>query len=299
MSASVCTMQKIGLLTFDGYPDLSPDDQLLFAQLSEQNIPYEIVNWNQVQPQDIRCTHLWIRSPWDYYLHIERFLSFLSECKNQGIELINSLPVIQWNYKKEYLFDIEKWGCPIVPSMIARDVQELESLQASLRDKKWTRVVLKPTVSGSSFKTYLCDTDSADFKEKALDVLSTHSLLVQPYLQSIQTLGELSLIYFSNGKECTYSHSVIKQPKDKDFRVQTEFGGSTEPFAITKPLDELSRKLLKNISHPWLYARVDVVDWENQPLISELEMIEPALYLKHHLDASANACRALKKYLLQ
>lgn len=297
MSSSICPMQKVGLLTFDGHPDLSPDDQLLFAQLRSQNIPYEIINWNRMEPRGLRCTHLWIRSPWDYYLHLDRFLNYLTECKKHGIELINSLPLVQWNCKKDYLFDIEKWDCSIVPSKIIHRVEDIPLLTESLRQKNWKRVVLKPTVSGSSFKTYLCDLDDADFNAKALDILSTHSLLAQPYLESIQTLGELSLIYFNDGKKFFHSHSVIKQPKDKDFRVQTEFGGSTMPFVITKELETLSERVLSQIHHKWLYARIDVVDWENQPLISELEMIEPSLYLKYNSDAPAKACGALKAYL--
>jgi glutathione synthase/RimK-type ligase-like ATP-grasp enzyme len=290
-------MQKVGILTYDGHAQLSPDDQLFLPYLEQLKIPFSIVNWNQQSPSEIDCTHLLIRSPWDYYLKIEEFLAYLVACEQKGIQIINSLPLVLWNYQKNYLHDLERLELPIVPSLIIEDRAQLTILPSLLAAKKWSKIVLKPTISGSSFKTYLCETNSSDWLDKANDILSTHSLLVQPYLASIESEGEVSLIYFQQFSKIEYSHAVLKKPKSSDFRVQVEYGGHTQAYKPEPFLMELAVNVLKQLPHPWLYARIDLVDWKNSPLISEVEVIEPSLYFNYSSEAPQKFVKALQSQL--
>ena len=56
--------------------------------------------------------------------------------------------------------------------------------------------------------------------------------MVQPFLKNIIDEGEYSLFYF-DGK---FSHSVLKKPKEKDFRVQEEHGGDIQPFKVSSEM---------------------------------------------------------------
>jgi glutathione synthase/RimK-type ligase-like ATP-grasp enzyme len=94
-----------------------------------------------------------------------------------------------------------------------------------------------------------------------------------------------------------YSHSVLKKPKNADFRVQTEFGGHTQSFSPNRQLTDLAENVLTKLPHPWLYARIDVVDWQNSPLISEVEVIEPSLYLSFDSQAPQRLALAVQSEL--
>ncbi len=290
-------MQKVGFLTFDGHPSLSPDDQLFVPYLQKHNVWAEIVNWNLTPADQLTCQTLVIRSPWDYYLHLDSFLKYLKDCARQNIRILNPLPLVEWNAKKDYLLDLQTAGIEIVQSFLIRSTEQMPQLISHVREQNWSQVVLKPTVSGSSFKTFLCKNNESEIKQKAEEVLSTHQLLAQPYLSSIATQGEVSLIYLNDGQKTISSHGVLKKPKRDDFRVQTEFGGRTEAFPILPSLDTLARKILATVTEPWLYARVDLVDWQNRPLLSELEMIEPSLYFEFSKEAPQKFCQTLETFL--
>lgn len=290
-------MQKIGFLTFDGHPSLSPDDQLFLPYLQKHNIQAEIINWNLTPASEITCEVVVIRSPWDYYLKLDPFLKYLQDCSLRKIRILNALPLVEWNAKKDYLFDLQNAGFDIVPSILIRSEESIPQLLTAIQEKKWSQVVLKPTVSGSSFKTFLCENRNSDIQQRAQDILSTHQLLAQPYLTTIETQGEVSLIYLNDGQKTSFSHAVLKKPKHNDFRVQTEFGGQTEAFPLSPSLDVLARKILATVKEPWLYARVDLVDWQNKPLLSELEMIEPSLYFEFNQQAPQKFCQTLATFL--
>lgn len=76
-----------------------------------------------------------------------------------------------------------------------------------------------------------------------------------------------------------WSHSVLKRPARGDFRVQEELGGQSLPQEAPPELRALGSACLAEAPAPVLYARVDAVQTPAGPLLMELELIEPALYL--------------------
>jgi glutathione synthase/RimK-type ligase-like ATP-grasp enzyme len=100
--------------------------------------------------------------------------------------------------------------------------------------------------------------------------------MVQPFLKNIIDEGEYSLSFF-DGK---FSHSVLKKPKEKDFRVQEEHGGNIQPIKISPELMLIAENIIKKLSTIPLYGRVDLVRTkQNEFALMELELIEPSLYL--------------------
>lgn len=104
-------------------------------------------------------------------------------------------------------------------------------------------------------------------------------MLAQPFVKSVTTSGEISLIFFAG----EYSHSVLKTPKPGDFRVQEEHGGQIQSFEPDREIIEFAIRTLRSVPGDTLYARVDVVLLSNdQPALMEVELIEPSLYLSYN-----------------
>jgi glutathione synthase/RimK-type ligase-like ATP-grasp enzyme len=110
-------------------------------------------------------------------------------------------------------------------------------------------------------------------------ILARHGAMVQPFLPSLESDGELSLVFV----EGAFAHAVRKRPALGDFRVQSLWGGTArheEPSAAEREVAELA---MAQLGDPPLYARVDLVeDLNSRPCLIELELIEPNLYLTEH-----------------
>ncbi|MES2965139.1 MAG: hypothetical protein V4760_14735, partial [Bdellovibrionota bacterium] len=143
---------------------------------------------------------------------------------------------------------------------------------------------MKPTVSATAELTYRLDS-TKDLEKIVNGVLERSALILQPYVESIEPDGEISLIYFKVAGKIRYSHSVMKKAKRGEYRVQEEFGGSVEKFNPSSDAMNAAKKALDAIPHEWAYARVDLVDWTTRPKVGELELIEPELFFRLHSDA--------------
>ena len=101
--------------------------------------------------------------------------------------------------------------------------------------------------------------------------------MIQPYLPTIETEGETSLLFFG-GK---LSHVVNKRPVPGEFRVQVQYGGGY--VALPEPPPgalALAEKTLAAIGEDLLYARIDMApDTDGGWLLMEAELIEPDFYL--------------------
>ena len=101
--------------------------------------------------------------------------------------------------------------------------------------------------------------------------------MVQPFMPNIVSEGEFSLFYFGG----EYSHTILKTPKPKDFRVQEEHGGIIKAVQPTDKLLKAGQKVFEFIAPKPLYARIDFVrDAADDFALMELELIEPALYFR-------------------
>jgi len=120
----------------------------------------------------------------------------------------------------------------------------------------------------------------------ALDALAAAGdALVQPYVPTIASAGELSVVLF----EGEVSHAVRKVPAPGALLVQIEHGGTYEPLeAVPADAADLARWVVAAVGHDLLFARVDLlVDEVGSWLVSELEVTEPGLFL-HLVDEAAD-----------
>ncbi len=217
------------------------------------------------------------RTIWDYFERFDEFWPWLQRIQNQT-QLINPMELLEWNIDKAYLFDLAQRGIPVVPSVLVKK-GETRSLSAMAAQNNWTDLVVKPTIAGGGYLTYKYGADELDQRQTQFDALvQDRDMLVQGYIPSITTRGEASLMVFGG----VFTHSILKRAKTGDFRVQDDFGGSVHPYEHTPDDVALAQKVMAQCSGVPAYGRVDIV-WNehHEPMVSELEIIEPELWVRN------------------
>jgi glutathione synthase/RimK-type ligase-like ATP-grasp enzyme len=290
--------KKIAFATNSHTFPSTPDDRRVIELALSEGYMIESVIWDQDKIKKLKEFDLIIlRSIWDYHKKFEQFQSWLDEIQTHQIPLLNSIPVIRWNSSKAYLFKLEKERVPIIPTWLVRE-EDLDQVLFDTKNGFGDKIILKPIISASSDLTFLISRENRDeIREKLRVIQERCPALLQPFCESIQMIGEFSLIFFKSGETIEFSHAVLKKPSHSEFRVQTEYGGSTEPISPSIEMKEIGRKALEQVKHPWLYARVDFVLMGNQPCVGELEMIEPLLYFQYDSDAPMRFLKHLKNHL--
>ena len=215
---------------------------------------------------------------WGYHLRFAEWLALLERMEQPGAPLMLNPPaLLRWNSDKSYLGGLAAAGVPTVASRTvdALDEAALTAARATFGDE----LVVKPLVSAAADDTFRIGPDGpipASVRGKRM--------LVQPFMPSIASAGEYSLMLFG----AAFSHAIVKRPKPGDFRVQPHLGGSETPCAPPAGAIDLAKAALAAAPAPATYARVDMVEGANGALqIMELELIEPALWLQHAPDAGA------------
>lgn len=264
------------------------DDDLAVGPLSELGVDVTTLSWRQTTRKWSEFKAVIIRTPWDYQTSPDKFLGVLSEIEEQT-RLENPLEIVRWNLEKTYLSDMDERGVRIVPSVW--DARYSKGEFDRWRDVLCSdELIIKPTVSATAEHTYRLDA----YDRSLEDIFENRAFLVQPFLPSIVDEGEYSLFYF-NGR---YSHAINKSPKADDFRVQEEHGGI---ITAIEPDDELlsrGSKAIGQIARDLLYARVDLVrDADGEMCLMELELIEPALYLRMDDEAPKRFAHAIHQRL--
>jgi glutathione synthase/RimK-type ligase-like ATP-grasp enzyme len=152
-----------------------------------------------------------------------------------------------------------------------------------------SEIVVKPAVGINSNGTMRSAPDDPALAQHLLRLLNTGDALVQPFVPAILSTGEVSLVFLGS----RYSHAVRKLPRDGDFRVQDNHGGSVQPYAPSAKEIETALAALAVAPAPTTYARVDVVDLHGTPAVMELELIEPELFLRFYPTAVETLARRL------
>jgi len=207
---------------------------------------------------------------WGYHRDHARWLRACETWGRAGVPLSNPASVLAWNSDKRYLAELAGRGIAIPPTTFADELSQ--ALVERVFDETGAdELIVKPAVSGGAWKTRRLR------RGQPAGEGAGATMLVQPYLPTIETEGETSLLYFGG----RLAHAVNKRPVDGEFRVQEEFGGR---YALLAPAPAgavaLAERVLAAIEEPLLYARIDMVpDADGRWLLMEAELIEPDFYL--------------------
>ncbi len=226
---------------------------------------------------------------WGYHHNHARWLRACATWGREAVAMCNPARVLAWNSDKRYLLELAARGVAVPPTMAIERVTR-ERLDAAFDATGAEELIVKPAVSGGAWKTRRVRRGDAIDDLVAADAAAT-TMLIQPYLPTIESEGETSLLFFGG----RLSHVVNKRPPSGEFRVQEEFGGLYT--LLEQPPDgalALAERTLAAIDAPLLYARVDLVpDAEGRWLLMEAELIEPDFYLGVDPARGAGFARAL------
>lgn len=257
---------RCAFLTSKELPNLIAEELVAVALLRHKNMIVDFVVWNDKVDWNVYDCAV-IRTTWDYYLHSQEFLDVLQKIHDSRCRLFNSVEIVKWNTDKRYLLELEQKRVTVIPTAIVQDVRK-ENWREYATKWKTQKLVVKPVISAGAYHTYVIDVENVP----QIPVIEV-PYMVQPFLPNVVAEGEWSFMFFG-GK---YSHAVIKRPKQNDFRVQEEHGGSTEAIDAQEGDLQEAQKVIAAIPKQ-LYARVDMIRYRGKLHLIELELIEPQLF---------------------
>ena len=262
---------RVVLATCRPKPALTASDGHLAEALRRAGATVLAMPWDEIDPgreDGLVC----LRSTWDYHLRWDEFRDWIEGFGQRG-RLWNPPETVLWNADKSYLRDLAARGIalPRTEWLVPGERPDITRL---LGEWGLTRAVLKPRISATAFGTHVVSRETRLGAEEWA-ALERSGCLLQAFVPEIQSRGEVSLVFLHDG----FSHAVLKRPGAGDFRVQMDFGGTLEPTAPADATVAFGRAVLRTAGRPWVYARVDLVETEAGPVLMELELIEPDLFL--------------------
>ena len=211
---------------------------------------------------------------WDYFNHYSEFLAWLDRLERLGVPLRNSIKTVRWNSDKHYLVEMLEQGAPVAPLKLISSDSEFKTIAQEL--SRHQKILLKPAVSGGAKKTLVyTPNDLEKCLQDAREILRECPVIVQPFIEGISA-GEWSFFFFGD----TFSHAILKLPKEGDFRAHKLFGAQNIAKNPTQAQIDEAKAILQYVPEKPHYARVDGVYVDDKLLLIELELIEPYLYLE-------------------
>jgi len=265
----------VALVTWRELPDLDPDDRPLAADLREAGLEVAIAAWDDPEFDWSSAAVALLRNPWDYFHRLDEFLAWADRA-SAATTLLNPLTLVRWNLHKRYLVELAARGAPVVPTELLTRGAEVD-LGRLAAGRGWDDLVLKPAVSADSWETHrLRGAEIGGVGREIVErLLPERDLLVQPFLPAVEDAGERCLVHIDG----ELTHAVRKNPLTRGGR----WAGLPEGTPVEPEPDEIAaaRRVLQaaRLESP-LYARVDLVRAAGgEPLLLELELVEPTLFL--------------------
>lgn len=286
---------RVALATCREFGQLDADDRLVIPALAERGVRAEPAVWDDPTVDWAGYDLVVIRSTWDYIDRRDDFLAWAGSVPN----LVNGPEVLRWNTDKRYLHELAQAGVPVVPTEWLDPGDDVILPTVG-------EYVIKPAISAGSRDTGRFDLSHPTHRELAVE--HAHDLLrrgatamVQPYLDSIDTVGETALLFMAG----QYSHAIRKAPllAGPDTAVEGLFRVEkiTPRQASRVELDTAEAVLAAvpgKASCELLYARVDLIpDADGTPVLLELELAEPSLFLAHDDRAAGRFAAAIGTHL--
>jgi hypothetical protein len=299
-------LHRLAILSCSNLPSWEVDDRPLIEDLGALGVEVSTLPWDADAAWGDFDGAL-IRTPWDYTPRAAEFLERI-DAIGAATRLWNPPEVVRWNLDKRYLRALEAAGIPMLPTAWI-DFDDRNGAWNAERIADWLgargaeRGFLKPVVGASALGTLRFDRADA---AAAVDHLATtphrEGFILQPYLDQVESLGEVSAIVFDG----EFSHGVRKIPVAGDYRVQDDYGASDRPEEFGAAARRLSLDTVAaaerelGLDRPLLYARVDFLEGANGDLwLTELELVEPSLFFRHHRGGATALARAVAARLAE
>jgi hypothetical protein len=288
-------MPVVLLATCAELPDGDEDGSILVDTLTGFGVSARWAAWTDPEV-DWAAGLVVLRSTWDYTANLDAFLSWIS-----GLPRVaNPAAVVRWNTDKVYLAELAAAGVPTVPTEIAPP-----GVTPTLPTD--VEFVVKPSVGAGSRGVGRFTADRADAAAAHVAELQAagRTALVQPYLGAVDTAGETALVYIDGA----FSHAVRKGAMlaagqlaphplqaaagatKADTPTHVDAGGglyveekitSRNPEAAELAVGAAAVEAVRaRFGSDQLYTRVDLLPSPDGPVVVELELTEPSLFLQY------------------
>ena len=288
------TRGPVALATAQAAIGFDADMPLLSTALADIGVAHQAVVWDDPSVDWSSFPLVVLRSTWDYTARIDEFRAWIDRVATVTT-LANSADLVHWNTDKHYLREAEAAGLPIVPTVFVEPGDDhAESAEWPAHLDEWLAigdVVVKPSISAGSN-----DTSRHSDRPSALDHVAAltgtgRSSMIQPYLAEVERTSETGLVYLGG----RFSHAFAKGPllaSERDMEAglyAREQISSRQPTDAERDLGDRAVAWLAERFGELLYARVDLLPSANGPVIIELELTEPSLFLQTDTGAAARA----------
>jgi len=250
-----------------------PDLPIAAPALRSAGVDVDLVRWDDAGVDWAGYDLAVVRSTWDYAWRRAEFLAWAETVPR----LRNPAPVLAWNSDKTHLRDVAAAGLPVVPTVW--DPADAADLPAA---DEW---VVKPSISAGSRDTARWTDPAAALGHVAELTAAGRTAMVQPYLTSVDDAGETAMLFLGG----RFSHAVRKGPllqRGEGVRQDRDSRGDLRAVDPTPAQRDVAAAVVAAVpalvpgTEPLLYARIDLVaDAEGAPVVLELELTEPSLFL--------------------
>lgn len=273
---------RVALATCAQWPNLDEDDALLFPAFAALGITASPAVWDNPAVPWNEFDAVVLRETWDYAERRDEFLEWARRV-SELTTLINPLPVITWSSDKHYLNDLVDAGVPCVPTFFIEP-----NGTGAWEPPDADEFVIKPAVSAGSRNTEryaVSDRGSAEAHVQRI-LAEGRTVMVQPYLDRVDSVAETALLFFGG----EFSHAARKGPLLVLHGERKGAGGlfleetidprvaSPEYLRVGEAAVQAAITITGEVP---TYARIDLVeDVEGQPVVLEVEMVEPSAFLR-------------------
>lgn len=289
-------MKSVALVTCNMDPSLDEDMPLLCEAFDQLGISAAVPSWDDPAIDWAGFDAALLRSTWDYMDRLDQFLAWADRCAAET-RLFNPPALVRRNLDKHYLAGLEAAGIPIVPTRFAQPGDDptarLEEFLAGLEGGEF---VVKPAIGAGS-------RDASRFAVEDRPAALAHlrgmldagrSVLLQPYLARVDEEGETALVHIDGA----FSHAIRKGPLLKRHAPGVAGLFAPETISARQPGGdelEVAAAACAHLAHlAPLYLRVDLIrNPAGQPVVLELEMTEPSLFLAFGAGSADRLARAL------
>ncbi|MEU9865426.1 hypothetical protein AB0D99_31610 [Streptomyces sp. NPDC047971] len=268
---------RIAIVTSQEYANLDEELPLIVDALRADGLAAEAVSWEDDTVDWGGFDLAVIRSTWNYADRLADFVSW-AEATGRATRLHNAAGVVRWSSDKRYLAALAERGVSVVPTRFVEPGEQVPSAYVDAPEG----VVVKPTVSLGARDTARYEPGrEADAIAHARMLLDQgRAVMVQPYLPLVAE-GERALVFFAGA----FSHAIRKGQVLTEPNVIDNARTPHPDVVPYQPTDAELRTALEALAvvpggETPLVARVDLaLDSSRVPVIMELELIEPYLFL--------------------
>lgn len=267
---------RVGIAVPSEFDLDDPDWLELRAALVSARLEPSVIEWDAGEGATGDCDVVLVSHCWDYVTRRDDFLDWAGRVVAGGTKLANPLAALRWSSDKSYLADLQAAGVPIVPTAF---VAPGDPWQPPSDD-----FVVKPAVGsgGRSAARYVRNPPGIAEEHVAGLHADGQTVLIQPYQSAVDVAGETAVVFlggrfshaFRKGALLGADAGVVDRLWER--MVITPVAPRPDQLAAAEAAMAAAAQLVG----PTAYGRVDLLDADTgPPVVLEVELVEPALYL--------------------